>query len=60
MTSTDKFLITFRVVLGLMVVPVAVSAQTLGQLVEGAKKEAQLILSWGIRKSCGAHAAKER
>src|SRR6266496_3435501 len=47
MAKITKLLPIFWLVIGLMIVPIAVSAQTQAQLVEGAKKEGQLILSWG-------------
>jgi ABC-type Fe3+ transport system substrate-binding protein len=42
----------------LVSMPVAVSAQTLPQLVEGAKKEGQLILSWGTGTMGGIEGAQ--
>jgi ABC-type Fe3+ transport system substrate-binding protein len=47
MMSAKTFLPILWMVIGLVIVPIAVSAQTLAQLVESAKKEGQLILSWG-------------
>ena len=47
MAKITKLLPIFWLVIGLMIVPIAVSAQTQAQLVEAAKKEGQLILSWG-------------
>jgi ABC-type Fe3+ transport system substrate-binding protein len=47
MIRANKMLAAFSVVFGLVIVPVTSFAQTLAQLVEGAKKEGQLILSWG-------------
>ena len=47
MISAKTFLPIVWIVIGLVIVPIAVSAQTQAQLVEGAKKEGQLILSWG-------------
>src|SRR2546425_10608879 len=47
MVKITKLLPIFWVVFGLVIVPVTSFAQTLAQLVEGAKKEGQLILSWG-------------
>ncbi len=42
---------------GLMVTPVKGSAQTLPQLIDGAKKEGQLILSWGTGTMGGIEGA---
>ncbi|HEY2922551.1 MAG TPA: ABC transporter substrate-binding protein, partial [Candidatus Binatia bacterium] len=47
MIRANRMLPVFGVVFGLVIVPVTSFAQTPAQLVEGAKKEAQLILSWG-------------
>src|SRR2546427_12548625 len=47
MIRANALLSAFGVVFGLVIVPVPSFAQTLAQLVEGAKKEGQLILSWG-------------
>jgi len=41
-----------------MSAPVAVFSQTLVQLVEGAKKEGQLILSWGTGTMGGIEGAE--
>jgi ABC-type Fe3+ transport system substrate-binding protein len=43
---------------GFMSAPVAVFSQTLAQLVEGAKKEGQLILSWGTGTMGGIEGAE--
>src|SRR5688572_27369041 len=48
----------FALVIGLVSMPVVVSAQTLPQLIEGAKKEGQLILSWGTGTMGGIEGAQ--
>ena len=45
-------------VAGLATAPIAASAQTLAQLIEGAKKEGQLILSWGTGTMGGIEGAE--
>lgn len=47
MVKIKKRLPMFWVVIGLIIFPGIVAAQTVSQLVEGAKKEGQLVLSWG-------------
>ncbi|HKY09055.1 MAG TPA: extracellular solute-binding protein [Candidatus Binatia bacterium] len=44
-------------ILGALILPASGSAQTLAQLVEGAKKEGQLILSWGTGTMGGIEGA---
>jgi iron(III) transport system substrate-binding protein len=58
MITPQKQLPMFSLVIGLMSMPVGVSAQTLSQLVEGAKKEGQLILSWGTGTMGGIEGAQ--
>jgi ABC-type Fe3+ transport system substrate-binding protein len=59
MISAKTFLPIFLLmVIGLVIVPIAVSAQTLAQLVEGAKKEGQLVLSWGTGTMGGIEGAQ--
>ena len=41
-----------------MIVPAGVGAQTLAQLVDGAKKEGQIILSWGTGTMGGIEGAQ--
>lgn len=56
MTSvTKRFLFWF--VIGVVIAPVAGFCQTLAQLLEGAKKEGQLILSWGTGTMGGIEGA---
>ena len=47
MIMQKRLVPVFCLVVGLMIVPAGVGAQTLAQLVDGAKKEGQIILSWG-------------
>ena len=58
MIKAIKTLQIFALVIGLMSIPVGVSAQTLPQLIEGAKKEGQLILSWGTGTMGGIEGAQ--
>ena len=45
-------------VIGVVIAPTVVSAQTVAQLVEGAKKEGQLVLSWGTGTMGGIDGAQ--
>src|SRR5689334_24240910 len=45
-------------VIGVVIAPTVVSAQTVAQLVEGAKKEGQLVLSWGTGTMGGIEGAQ--
>lgn len=47
MFKTRRSVSIFAIITGLIGVPVVVCAQTVAQLVDGAKKEGQLVLSWG-------------
>src|SRR4030095_15608154 len=57
MKRADKLLSTLAVVIGLLM-PATAFAQTLAQLVEDAKKEGQLILSWGTGTMGGIEGAQ--
>jgi len=54
----SKLVALIAVVAGLATAPVAVFSQTLSQLVDGAKKEGQLILSWGTGTMGGIEGAE--
>jgi len=58
MISDKTLLPILWIVIGLVIMPIAVSAQTLAQLVEGAKKESQLVLSWGTGTMGGIEGAQ--
>ena len=58
MIMPKRLIPVFCLVVGLMIVPVAVGAQTLAQLVDGAKKEGQLVLSWGTGTMGGIEGAQ--
>ena len=47
MRGSLNFLLLAGLIAALLVMPVAIFAQTLPQLIEGAKKEGNLTLSWG-------------
>ncbi len=49
----------FCVVAAVAIAPSALHAQTLAQLIEGAKKEGQLVLSWGTGTMGGIEGARE-
>jgi ABC-type Fe3+ transport system substrate-binding protein len=58
MLSLRKLIPPVCLIVGLMIVPAAVGAQTLAQLVDGAKKEGQLALSWGTGTMGGIEGAQ--
>ena len=58
MTTQSKVLAIFWLVVATAIAPSSLFAQTLGQLVEGAKKEGQLTLSWGTGTMGGIEGAQ--
>ena len=58
MKRADGLLSVFSLVVGLVLFPAIGFSQTLAQLVEGAKKEGQLILSWGTGTMGGFEGAQ--
>ncbi len=53
-----KLLPVFCLIVGVMIAPATVFSQTVAQLVEGAKKEGQLVLSWGTGTMGGIEGAQ--
>src|ERR1044071_4545004 len=58
MMSSRKWIPAAFLLCGLMFVPFAANAQTLAQLMDGAKKEGQLVLSWGTGTMGGIEGAQ--
>ncbi|HEY7220152.1 MAG TPA: ABC transporter substrate-binding protein [Candidatus Binatia bacterium] len=58
MIKIRKHLPMFVLAIGTMISPTALCAQTVAQLVEGAKKEGQLVLSWGTGTMGGIDGAQ--
>jgi len=58
MNTPRKLAPIFCLVIGFMVVPAVLLAQSLAQLVDGAKKEGQLTLSWGTGTMGGIEGAQ--
>jgi ABC-type Fe3+ transport system substrate-binding protein len=58
MVAARKIALSFLVVFGVAIVPAAGVAQTLAQLIDGAKKEGQLVLSWGTGTMGGIEGAQ--
>ena len=58
MRRANRLLSAFGVFVGLQILPATAFPQTLAQLVEGAKKEGQLILSWGTGTMGGIEGAQ--
>src|ERR1043165_2325158 len=58
MVAARKIALSLLVVFGVAIVPAAGKAQTLAQLIDGAKKEGQLVLSWGTGTMGGIEGAQ--
>ena len=58
MMASRKWISAALLLLGLMFAPFAANAQTLTQLMDGAKKEGQLVLSWGTGTMGGIEGAQ--
>jgi tripartite-type tricarboxylate transporter receptor subunit TctC len=58
MIARKKIVRIFCLIAGLINMPAAGQAQTLAQLIDGAKKEGQLVLSWGTGTMGGIEGAQ--
>jgi len=58
MIATTKLTVSLWIVFGVAIAPTAGFAQTLAQLIDGAKKEGQLVLSWGTGTMGGIEGAQ--
>jgi ABC-type Fe3+ transport system substrate-binding protein len=58
MVTPRKLAAIFCLIIGFIIAPVVVFAQTLAQLVDGAKKEGQIVLSWGTGTMGGVEGAQ--
>ncbi|HEX5606548.1 MAG TPA: ABC transporter substrate-binding protein, partial [Candidatus Binatia bacterium] len=58
MITRKEIVRIFCLIAGVMMMPAAAKAQTLAQLIDGAKKEGQLVLSWGTGTMGGIEGAQ--